>query len=305
MRACASSRPATRCPSPGIRRWAPRTCAARWASGGDRLTLEMPAGHHSGARERRSLDAAGERADLAGGGRSRASRWPRCSGWTSEDIGERPLWVNVGTEQLIVPLTQRGGRAARARARATCWRSLPARRGKAWRTCLRPLGSGPAGALLLSPGHAACWRIRRPARRRRTSAAGAWRWGARCRASLRSRRASIRRPSLVAAPARGCRAADPCQRRSPRTRPRQRQPVAGRRCACTTSRRCPSIATEPSSTGRRVSTPPSHPCAGLRDSAGRAIRCWLSLRAMRPRNRQIPGHALSGTARRGTPATGA
>src|SRR5579871_6801751 len=72
--------------------------------GGDRLTLELPAGIIP-------VRAAGDRWTLE----AQEPKWrevqePRLAlaamlGLESEDIGERPLWVSVGTEQLIVPVT--------------------------------------------------------------------------------------------------------------------------------------------------------------------------------------------------------
>jgi len=81
--------------------------------GGDRLTLEMPAGVIS-------VRASGDRWTL----QAKAPTWreveePRLTlaamlGLDDHDIGERPLWVNAGSEQLVVPLT---GEAAVRRVR--------------------------------------------------------------------------------------------------------------------------------------------------------------------------------------------
>jgi PhzF family phenazine biosynthesis protein len=72
--------------------------------GGDRLTLELPAGVIP-------VRASGDRWTFA----ARAPTWrevtePRLTlaamlGLEERDLGERPLWVNAGAEQLIVPLT--------------------------------------------------------------------------------------------------------------------------------------------------------------------------------------------------------
>jgi trans-2,3-dihydro-3-hydroxyanthranilate isomerase len=72
--------------------------------GGDRLTLEMAAGLIP-------VRAVGDRWTL----QANAPTWrelqePRLTvaamlGLEEHDVGERPLWVNTGTEQLIVPLT--------------------------------------------------------------------------------------------------------------------------------------------------------------------------------------------------------
>src|SRR5438046_1338637 len=86
--------------------------------GGDRLTLEMNAGIIP-------VRATGDRWTL----QAKAPTWrevevPRLTlaamlGLEEQDIGERPLWVNTGKEQLIVPL---GSDAAlrRVRVRAEC-----------------------------------------------------------------------------------------------------------------------------------------------------------------------------------------
>src|ERR1700688_1398432 len=71
--------------------------------GGDRLTLEMPAGIIT-------VRAAGDRWTLQDKaprrGKGQGPRLPlgALRGLEGRDIGERPLWVNGGTEQLIVPL---------------------------------------------------------------------------------------------------------------------------------------------------------------------------------------------------------
>ena len=72
--------------------------------GGDRLTLEMAAGIIA-------VHAAGNRWTL----QAKSPSWrevsePRLAfaallGLEEQDIGDRPLWVNTGIEQLIVPLT--------------------------------------------------------------------------------------------------------------------------------------------------------------------------------------------------------
>jgi PhzF family phenazine biosynthesis protein len=75
-------------------------------SGGDALTLEMKAGVIP-------VSAAGDRWTLS----ANAPRWrelaePRAElahilGLAEADIGERPLWVNAGKEQLVIPLASR------------------------------------------------------------------------------------------------------------------------------------------------------------------------------------------------------
>jgi trans-2,3-dihydro-3-hydroxyanthranilate isomerase len=71
--------------------------------GGDRLTLEMTAGLIP-------VRASGDRWTLTAGTPTwREVAEPRLTmaamlGIEEQDIGERPLWVNAGTEQLIIPL---------------------------------------------------------------------------------------------------------------------------------------------------------------------------------------------------------
>jgi trans-2,3-dihydro-3-hydroxyanthranilate isomerase len=85
--------------------------------GGDELTLEMKAGIIP-------VKAAGERWTL----RANAPTWRECEaprstlaamlGLGVDDIGEQPLWVKAGKEQLIVPLTsERAVRKVRPDAR--------------------------------------------------------------------------------------------------------------------------------------------------------------------------------------------
>jgi trans-2,3-dihydro-3-hydroxyanthranilate isomerase len=84
--------------------------------GGDRLTLEMPAAIIT-------VRAAGDRWTL----QAKAPSWrevqePRLTlaallGLDERDIGERPLWVNAGTEQLVVPVNSEAA-VRRVRVRA-------------------------------------------------------------------------------------------------------------------------------------------------------------------------------------------
>jgi len=106
--------------------------------GGDRLTLEMEAGVIA-------VTAAGDRWTL----KANAPSWrevaePRLTvaalfGLDPQDIAERPLWVNAGVEQLIVPL---GSEAAvrRARVRADLLAQLKSVRGQAY--VFAPAGAG-------------------------------------------------------------------------------------------------------------------------------------------------------------------
>ncbi len=71
---------------------------------GDSLTLQMPAGIFP-------VKASGRSWTLEAGYRSsREVEQPRAAlaqmlGVNAQDIGERPLWADVGREQLIIPLT--------------------------------------------------------------------------------------------------------------------------------------------------------------------------------------------------------
>ena len=108
--------------------------------GGDRLTLEMPAGIIP-------VRATGDRWTL----QAKAPTWrevemPRLTlaamlGLEEQDIGERPLWVNTGKEQLIVPL---GSDAAvrRVRVRAECLAQLASVDGHSMAYVFAPAGAG-------------------------------------------------------------------------------------------------------------------------------------------------------------------
>src|SRR5438270_9350825 len=108
--------------------------------GGDRLTLEMPAGIIP-------VRATGDRWTLE----AKAPTWrevegPRPTlaamlGLEEQDIGERPLWVNTGKEQLIVPL---GSDAAvrRVRVRAERLAQLSSVDGHSMAYVFAPAGAG-------------------------------------------------------------------------------------------------------------------------------------------------------------------
>ena len=108
--------------------------------GGDRLTLEMPAGIIP-------VRATGDRWTL----QAKAPTWrevevPRPTlaamlGLEEQDIGERPLWVNTGKEQLIVPL---GSDAAvrRVRVRAERLAQLSSVDGHSMAYVFAPAGAG-------------------------------------------------------------------------------------------------------------------------------------------------------------------
>ncbi|HXS53473.1 MAG TPA: PhzF family phenazine biosynthesis protein [Usitatibacter sp.] len=100
----------------------------RALKGGDSITLEMKAGvipveargdlWTLGANRPRSREVAQSRADLAA-----------MLGLEEPDLADRPLWVNAGKEQLMVPV--RGGEAVRrARPRADAFSRLQSEDGQ-------------------------------------------------------------------------------------------------------------------------------------------------------------------------------
>jgi trans-2,3-dihydro-3-hydroxyanthranilate isomerase len=108
--------------------------------GGDRLTLEMTAGIIP-------VRATGERWTL----QARAAKWreveePRFTlaamlGLDKEDIGERPLWVDAGTEQLVVPLASEAA-VRRARVRADLLAQMVSAEGKSMAYVFAPTATG-------------------------------------------------------------------------------------------------------------------------------------------------------------------
>lgn len=109
--------------------------------GGDRLTLEMQAGLIAVAAE-------GDRWTLtAGAPHWREIEWDRATlaqslGLTESDIGERPLWVSVGNEQLIVPLTSAEAVRRAAPRLEEFERLQPGGQGKAYLFALTEPGQG-------------------------------------------------------------------------------------------------------------------------------------------------------------------
>ena len=111
--------------------------------GGDRLTLEMIAGVIP-------VRASGDRWSLE----ANAPAWrdleePRLTvaamlGLEEHDIGERPLWVNTGTEQLIVPLTSEAA-VRRVRVRSELLAQFRSAGGRSMAYVF-----APAGAALLA-----------------------------------------------------------------------------------------------------------------------------------------------------------
>ena len=108
--------------------------------GGDRLTLEMTAGVIP-------VRASGDRWTL----QSRSPTWrevsePRLTvaamlGLDEADLGERPLWVNAGTEQLIVPLKSEGA-VQRVRVRAELLAQFHSTDGHSMVYVFAPSGAG-------------------------------------------------------------------------------------------------------------------------------------------------------------------
>jgi trans-2,3-dihydro-3-hydroxyanthranilate isomerase len=108
--------------------------------GGDRLTLEMSAGVIP-------VRATGERWTL----QARAAKWrevqePRFTlaamlGLDKEDLGERPLWVDAGTEQLVIPLTSEAA-VRRARVRADLLAHMVSAEGKSMAYVFAPTATG-------------------------------------------------------------------------------------------------------------------------------------------------------------------
>ena len=215
-RTCASSRRPSRCPSPAIRRSAPRTWCARCASAGDRVTLEMKAGVIPVDARRRRVDAAGQCAEASRAGARRAPSWRRCSG-LADGRSRRapPLWVDTGSRAARDPARvvrrraprRAEGRRDAARTAATASARWPTSSRAKATACLARFFFPKHGAVIEDPGHRL--RVRQPrrlaARDRRAAAAAA---------DARPGRSG--RPALPAG-ARGRRGS-----RDPRVRPRDR-----------------------------------------------------------------------------------
>ncbi len=121
--------------------------------GGDRLTLEMEAGIVP-------VYAAGERWTLqrAMGG-SREVSEPRFTvaamlGLDKDDIAERPLWVDSGVEQLIVPLASEAA-VRRVRVRADLLAQMTSKPGKSMVYAFAPSGSAFLARFFFPVGSAA------------------------------------------------------------------------------------------------------------------------------------------------------
>jgi PhzF family phenazine biosynthesis protein len=137
--------------------------------GGDRLTLEMPAGVIP-------VRASGDRWTL----QARAAAWrevtePRLAvaamlGLANEDIGERPLWVTAGMEQLVVPLTSEAA-VRRVRVRADLLAQFTSSEGKSMVYVFAPLGTGLLARFFFPVGNAA---LEDPATGSATANLGGW-----------------------------------------------------------------------------------------------------------------------------------
>jgi PhzF family phenazine biosynthesis protein len=137
--------------------------------GGDRLTLEMPAGIIT-------VRAAGDRWTL----QAKAPSWrevqePRLTlaallGLDERDIGERPLWVNAGTEQLIVPLKSEAA-VRRVRVRADLLGQLASVDGHGMAYVFAPCGAGLLARFFFPHGGSA---LEDPATGSATANLGGW-----------------------------------------------------------------------------------------------------------------------------------
>jgi trans-2,3-dihydro-3-hydroxyanthranilate isomerase len=137
--------------------------------GGDRLTLEMPAGIIP-------VRASGDRWTL----QARAPTWreveePRLTlaamlGLDEHDIGERPLWVNAGSEQLIVPLTSEAA-VRRARVRAELLAQLTSVDGHSMAYVFAPAGAALLARFFFPKGSAV---LEDPATGSATANLGGW-----------------------------------------------------------------------------------------------------------------------------------
>src|SRR5262249_39638688 len=108
--------------------------------GGDRLTLELPAAliPVRATGDRWTLQA---RAPAGGGLAAPRLTLAAMLGLEQRDIGERPLWVNAGVEQLIVPLTSEAA-VRRVNVRADLLEQLPSADGHSQVYVFAPAGAG-------------------------------------------------------------------------------------------------------------------------------------------------------------------
>jgi trans-2,3-dihydro-3-hydroxyanthranilate isomerase len=137
--------------------------------GGDRLSLEMTAGLIA-------VSAVGDRWTL----RAKTPTWrevqePRLTlaamlGLEDHDVGERPLWVNTGTEQLIVPLTSEAA-VRRVRVRADLIAQLASVDGHSMAYVFAPAGAGLLARFFFPKGTAV---LEDPATGSATANLGGW-----------------------------------------------------------------------------------------------------------------------------------
>jgi trans-2,3-dihydro-3-hydroxyanthranilate isomerase len=137
--------------------------------GGDRLTLEM----HSGIIPVR---ANGDRWTL----QARAPEWrevqePRLTiaamlGLEEQDIGERPLWVSVGHEQLIVPLNSESA-VRRVRVRGELLAQFESAEGQSTAYVFAAAGAGLLARFFFPKGNAV---LEDPATGSATANLGGW-----------------------------------------------------------------------------------------------------------------------------------
>jgi trans-2,3-dihydro-3-hydroxyanthranilate isomerase len=137
--------------------------------GGDRLTLEMAAGIIP-------VRASGDRWTL----QAMAPTWreveePRLAlaamlGLDEHDIGERPLWVNAGAEQLIVSLTSEAA-VRRVRVRAELLAQLRSVDGHSMAYVFAPTGAGLLARFFFPKGSAV---LEDPATGSATANLGGW-----------------------------------------------------------------------------------------------------------------------------------
>jgi trans-2,3-dihydro-3-hydroxyanthranilate isomerase len=137
--------------------------------GGDRLTLELPAGIIP-------VRASGDRWTL----QAKPPAWrevsePRLTlaamlGLEERDIGERPLWVNAGVEQLIVPLASEAA-VRRVNVRADLLTQLASADGHSQVYVFAPAGTGLLARFFFPQGRAV---LEDPATGSATANLGGW-----------------------------------------------------------------------------------------------------------------------------------
>jgi PhzF family phenazine biosynthesis protein len=137
--------------------------------GGDRLTLEMRAGIVP-------VRASADRWTLqAGNPRWREVVEPRLTlaamlGLEVQDIGERPLWVSVGHEQMIVPLRSEEA-VRRVRVRGELLAQFASTEGQSMAYVFAPAGSGLIARFFFPKGSAV---LEDPATGSATANLGGW-----------------------------------------------------------------------------------------------------------------------------------